>query len=118
MDPGSRLPGKDDGRTGGGCTRKARLYASLVASFALIALLLAAIGVYGLVAYVVSQRTHEIGIRLALGATRGRGVRPDLSDSTRLVVAGFAIGLAAAVALRGSISGFLFGITPMDPPPI
>jgi len=99
----------------GDALAKPRLYASLVASLALIALLLAAIGVYGLVAYVVSQRTHEIGIRLALGATRGRVFGHVLSDSTRLVVAGFATGLVAAVALRGFISGFLFGITPMDP---
>ena len=99
----------------GDALAKPRLYATLVTSFALVALLLAAIGVYGLVAYVVSQRTHEIGIRLALGATRGRVFGQVFGDSARLVVAGFAIGLAGAVALRDSISGFLFGITSMDP---
>ena len=99
----------------GDALAKPRLYATLVTSFALVALLLAAIGVYGLVAYVVSQRTHEIGIRLALGATRGRVFGQVFGDSARLVVAGFAIGLAGAVALRDSISGFLFGITSLDP---
>ncbi len=92
-----------------------KLYAVLVACFAVIAMMLAAIGVYGLVAYVVSQRTHEIGIRLALGAT-GRTVFGELvSRGAWLVGAGVAIGLAAAVLLRGAASTLLFGITPGDP---
>jgi putative ABC transport system permease protein len=99
----------------GDALAKPRLYATLVTAFALVALLLAAIGVYGLVAYVVSQRTHEIGIRLALGATRARVFGQVFGTSARLVVAGFGIGLAGAVALRDSMSGFLFGITSMDP---
>ena len=92
-----------------------RMYAALVASFAAIAVVLAAIGVYGLIAYVVAQRTHEIGIRLALGAARGTVFRALFGQGARLVLAGLVIGVAAAVALRGVMSAFLFGVTAADP---
>ena len=79
---------------------KAALHAVLVTGFAAIAVILAIIGVYGLIAYVVTQRTHEIGIRLALGAT-GRRVFVDLfGQGARLVIAGLAVG-RRAVGLRG-----------------
>ena len=92
-----------------------KLYAVLVACFAVIAVMLAAIGVYGLVAYVVSQRTHEIGIRLALGAT-GRAVFAELTrQGALLVTGGVVFGVAAAVLLRGTASTLVFGITPGDP---
>jgi putative ABC transport system permease protein len=92
-----------------------RLQAALVTSFAAIAVLLAAIGVYGLVAYVVTQRTHEIGIRLALGATRQKVFFELFGEGARLVSVGLLIGVAAAVALRGMASTFVFGVTTADP---
>jgi predicted permease len=92
-----------------------RMYAALVASFATVAVVLAAIGVYGLIAYVVAQRTHEIGIRLALGAARGTVFRDLFGQGAQLVLAGLVIGVAAAVALRGVMSAFLFGVTAGDP---
>jgi putative ABC transport system permease protein len=92
-----------------------RMYAGLVACFAVIAVILAAIGVYGLIAFVVTQRTHEIGIRLALGAARGRVFLDLCGQGARLVAAGLIIGVVAAVAMRGLISSLLFGITPGDP---
>ena len=92
-----------------------RMYAALVASFAAIAVTLAAIGVYGLIAYVVAQRTHEIGIRLALGAARRRVFLDLFGQGARLVLAGLAAGIVAAAALREVVSAFLFGVTPGDP---
>jgi ABC-type antimicrobial peptide transport system permease subunit len=92
-----------------------RMYASLVACFAVIAAMLAAIGVYGLIAFVVTQRTHEIGIRLALGAPRGRVFRELCGQGARLVAAGLIIGVVGAVAFRGVMSSLLFGVTPGDP---
>jgi predicted permease len=92
-----------------------RMYAALVACFAVIAVMLAAIGVYGLIAYVVTQRTHEIGIRLALGAARGRLFLDLFGQGTRLVAAGLIVGVAAAVACRGLVASLLFGVTSGDP---
>jgi putative ABC transport system permease protein len=92
-----------------------RMYAALVACFAVIAVMLAAIGVYGLIAFVVTQRTHEIGIRLALGAARGRVFRDLFGQGARLVAAGLIIGVVTAVAMRGVVSSLLFRITPGDP---
>jgi putative ABC transport system permease protein len=92
-----------------------RLQAILVTGFAIIAVILAAIGVYGLIAYVVTQRAHEIGIRLALGATR-RTVFFELFDQgARLVAAGLVLGLAAAAATRHFVSTLVFGVTTGDP---
>jgi predicted permease len=92
-----------------------RLMATLVTSFALIAAILAAIGVYGLIAYLVTQRTREIGIRLALGATRGRVFLELFGQGAGLVVAGLAVGVSAAAGLREFASTFVFGITTGDP---
>jgi ABC-type antimicrobial peptide transport system permease subunit len=94
---------------------KPRLQAVLVTSFAVIAALLAAIGVYGVLAYVVVQRTHEIGIRLALGATRGTVFLELLGQGARLVFAGLAAGITAAIGLRKVLSAFVFGVTTADP---
>ena len=91
-----------------------RLYAALVTSFALLAVLLAGIGIYGLIAYVVAQRTHEIGIRLALGASRGDVFRAIFRRGAGLTVAGLGLGLLAALGLRGLVSRLLFGVTAAD----
>jgi putative ABC transport system permease protein len=92
-----------------------RLYAALVTSFAVLAVTLAVIGVYGLLAYIVKQRTHEIGIRMALGAAREDIFRVVLRQGVVLVVSGLVIGLVAAVGLRGLVSALLFGVTAGDP---
>ncbi len=92
-----------------------RLQATLVASFAVIAVILAVIGLYGLIAYVVTQRTHEIGIRLALGATTRRIFAELFGEGARLVLAGLAFGVAAAAFLRQLVSTLVFGVTAGDP---
>ncbi len=92
-----------------------RLYAVLLAGFAMIAVTLAAVGVYGLIAYWVTQRTHEIGIRLALGATREQIFFGLIGQGIRLVGAGLVVGLAAALALRHVLASLVFGIDTSDP---
>ncbi len=92
-----------------------RMYAALVTCFAVIAVILAAIGVYGLIAFVVTQRTHEIGIRLALGASRGRVFLDLCGQGARLVATGLIAGVVVSMAFRGVISSLLFGVTPGDP---
>jgi putative ABC transport system permease protein len=99
----------------GDALTRPRMYAALVTSFAIIAVALAAIGVYGLIAYVVTQRTHEIGIRLALGAVREDVFLDVFGQGARLVGAGLATGVAAAVLLRSLVSTLLFGVEPADP---
>src|SRR5207244_5082773 len=91
-----------------------RLEAGLVASFAVVAVVLAVIGIYGLVAYVVRLRTHEIGIRLALGATRERIFIELFGKGAQLVVIGLVAGLVTAVALRRLAATFVFGMTAGD----
>jgi len=80
-----------------------------------IAVVLAVIGVYGLIAYVVTLRTHEIGIRLALGATREKVFFELIGQGAQLVFAGLIVGVAGAVALRKLASTFIFGVTAGDP---
>jgi predicted permease len=92
-----------------------RLQAALVACFAVIAVVLAVIGVYGLIAYVVTLRTHEIGIRLALGATREKVFFDLFGQGAQLVSAGLVVGVAAAIALRDIAATFVFGVTTADP---
>jgi putative ABC transport system permease protein len=99
----------------GDALARPRMYASLVACFAGIAVILAAIGVYGLLAYVVTQRTREIGIRLALGAARGRIFFDLFGQGARLVLTGLALGVVTSLALRSLMSALLFGVTPGDP---
>ena len=92
-----------------------RLMATLSGLFGLLALVLACVGLYGLVSYGVASRTHEIGIRLALGA-QPRDVRlMILRESLLLVVAGVAVGLPATFAATRLVSAFLFGLSPADP---
>ena len=92
-----------------------RLRAVLLSGFAAAALLLAAIGVYGLLSYTVAQRGREIGIRLALGASPGRVYREVVVGGLKLALAGLALGVPAALALSRLISSQLFGIGASDP---
>ena len=87
----------------------------LFGSFAAIALLLAIVGVYGVISFTVASRTHEIGIRIALGADAPRVIRLVLRDALIPTVAGITIGLAAAVAASRSLSSLLYDIKPTDP---
>jgi putative ABC transport system permease protein len=87
----------------------------LLALFAALALILAAVGIYGLMAYSVSQRTHEIGVRVAIGAQRGDVLRLVLKDGARLTILGIAIGIIAALALTRLMASLLFEVRPTDP---
>jgi predicted permease len=93
----------------------ARFYARLLEIFALIALLLAAIGIYGSMSYFVTERTHEIGIRVALGAQRASILGLVARLGLRLCCMGVAIGVALALCLTRVIARFLFGVTATDP---
>ncbi len=87
----------------------------LLAGFAIVSLTLAAVGLYGLVAYSVTQRTREVGVRVALGARRADVVRVVLSSGLRLVALGVALGVAAALAASRSLGSLVFGVSPSDP---
>jgi macrolide transport system ATP-binding/permease protein len=89
---------------------------SLVGSFAALALLLGVVGLYGVVAYSVSQRTREIGVRMALGAQRSSVYRLVLREAGRLIVFGVAIGLVCSIAAGTLIRGLLFGVSSWDVP--
>jgi putative ABC transport system permease protein len=93
-----------------------RFAMEIVALFALTALLLAAIGIYGVISYIVTERTHEIGIRLALGADRRSILKAVLREGLELAMAGAAIGLVGAVVVSHLMRGELFGVRPTDPP--
>jgi predicted permease len=92
-----------------------RLVAWLAFSFGALALLLASIGLYGILSYNVARRTQEIGVRMALGARRSVVMRSILGQSGRLTVMGLAIGLLGAAAGSRYLSGLLYGVTPLDP---
>lgn len=92
-----------------------RFPTTLLSLFGAMALLIAAVGVYGVVSYSVVQRTHEIGIRVALGASRGRILRMVLAQGLRLAVFGIGTGLIASHWLSGLLRDLLYGVTPSDP---
>ena len=92
-----------------------RMLAAIGALFGALALVLAAIGLYGVVSYGTARRTQEIGVRIALGAKRGQVVRMIVADSLVLVGIGMALGLPAALAAGRAVRSLLFGIQPADP---
>ena len=95
-----------------------RLFTKLLSLFGILAQLLAAVGLYGVMAYSVSQRTHEIGVRMALGATRGTVLQMILKQGMALTIIGIVVGLGAAYFLATyleSLTSMLFGVRPRDP---
>jgi putative ABC transport system permease protein len=89
--------------------------AQLIGSLSILGAFLAAVGLYGVVAYLVNRRTREIGIRIALGATRHQAVRMVLTQGLKFVAAGVLVGLAVAVAVTRLLAGFLYGVGSYDP---
>jgi predicted permease len=94
---------------------KERLFATLSSFFGLLALALVSIGLYGVMSYTVARRTHEIGVRMALGAQSGNVLRMIMGESMLLVLIGSAVGLAAALATTRLVAGMLYELTPNDP---
>ncbi len=91
-----------------------RFSALLLSGFSLASLLLAGVGIYGLLAYSVTERTREIGVRVALGAQPAQIIRMIVGGGARLVATGTAVGIAGALALSGLLRGLLFGVGPRD----
>jgi putative ABC transport system permease protein len=98
----------------GDAVSRQRASMTIFAIFALIAVVLASIGLYGVIAYSVNQRTHEVGVRLALGATRGEVLQLFLRQGLVTIGAGLVAGVAAAIALSRFLEDLLFGVTPND----
>jgi ABC-type antimicrobial peptide transport system permease subunit len=95
-----------------------RVFVALTSGFGLLALALASVGIYGIMAYSVANRTNEIGIRLALGAQPGQVRGMILRESTWLAAAGLVVGVAAALLLTRLVKSMLYGIQPWDPPTV
>ncbi|MGH9743023.1 MAG: ABC transporter permease [Candidatus Acidiferrum sp.] len=92
-----------------------RFNLALVALFAALAIFLAAVGVYGVLSYSISQRTREIGVRIALGAQRSRVLRMAVGEGMKLAILGTILGMAGGFALTRLMAGLLFGVTARDP---
>ena len=92
-----------------------RMLALLSGAFGLLATVLATVGLYGVMSYIVSRRTREIGIRIALGAERGTVIGMVLKEVALLTLAGIALGVPAALSLSQLVRSQLFGISPADP---
>ena len=98
-----------------GSLSQRRLSMSLLVVFSGLAAVLAAVGIYGVMAYIVAQRTHEIGIRMAMGAQQGEVLRMILGDGAKLTLIGVGIGVGAAFALTRVLSSLLYGVSAADP---
>jgi len=98
-----------------GSVGRQRFYATLIAIFAAVALVLSAVGLYGVIAYAVSQRTHELGVRVALGASGDRITRMVVGEGLKLTATGAVIGIAGSMLAGRLISTLLFGVTTADP---
>jgi len=96
-------------------TATQRFSAILLGAFAAVALLLSGVGIYGVISYLIGQRTHEIGIRMALGAQQSKVLFQVLGEGFKLAIIGAAIGLAAAYALTRLMTRLLYGVSPTDP---
>lgn len=94
---------------------KPRFTMRLVGAFAIVTLLLGAVGIYGVMSYLVTRRAHEIGVRAALGATTGNIAALVLGRSIGLTSAGVVVGLAGAALVTRALPSFLFGVSPLDP---
>jgi hypothetical protein len=105
-------------RLAAGPLARPRFNSVLLVTFAVVAMLLAAVGLYGVMASIVSQRTHELGLRMALGATTGDVGRLVLRQGMQLAVAGIAAGLVGSLITAGALRGLLYGIGPTDPGPL
>jgi putative ABC transport system permease protein len=92
-----------------------RFYTVLLGIFAAVALLLAAVGIFGVMSFLVTQRTREIGVRLALGATPGGVLRQVVGGAMGMAAAGVALGLALALVGSRILSGLLYGVGALDP---
>jgi putative ABC transport system permease protein len=92
-----------------------RLIARLLSAFAILALVLASVGLHGVLGYAVARRTPEIGLRLALGAARHDVLRSVVGQALQVVVVGLAVGLPLTMLLRRPLAGLLFGVGPDDP---
>jgi putative ABC transport system permease protein len=99
----------------GRTTAQARFNTMLMSLLALTGLVLAALGIYSVIAWLVAQRTREIGVRMALGATSSQVVRQVVGHGLRPVAAGLLLGVAAALAVSGLLRGQLFQVSPRDP---
>jgi putative ABC transport system permease protein len=91
-----------------------RLQGQVLGLFAVLALLLTVVGIYGVISYTVAQRTREIGVRVALGAQRSNVIGMVLAHGARMAGAGIAIGLIGAFALSGTVASLLYGVKPTD----
>jgi putative ABC transport system permease protein len=96
-------------------TGSPRFYMVLMSTFGGIAILLAAVGFYGVMAYAVGRRTHELGVRVALGASTARIRWMVVRQGALITTIGIGLGLAGCVALAGVLESFLYGISPTDP---
>jgi putative ABC transport system permease protein len=92
-----------------------RLTMFLLGVFSALALILSAVGIYGVISYLTSQRTHEIGVRVALGASRRDVLRLVLGEGMRITLVGVAIGIAAAFGLTRLITTLIYGVGASDP---